>query len=373
MKKLLMTGAAFVALATTPAMAQGLTLDVAGHFKGYGVYNDNDEAANISLDSTNIRKETEIHFTGETTLDSGLTVGVHVETNMDRDDETGATGSIIEESYMYLSGGWGRINFGEEDGAAYLLQVAAPSADSNVDGLRQYISTFNSTGTVGGANVRLDYDHVAPVSGYFNKFTYMTPVFNGFQAGFSYIPTMNDDGNGLTAVNGDEQTNQYEDGWELAARYEGAFEGVGVAMGAGYGNYDAENTARTVAVNDLTDDATTWNAGVDLDFAGFGLGVAYLDQETSLETNETDTTTWVVGADYQMGAYKLGLSYYDQEVDVSNVAGETETDRWTAGVNYAYGPGMSFRGSVSMIERDPTGAGNDIDSTQVTVGTQVNF
>ena len=274
---------------------------------------------------------------------------------------------------MYLSGGWGRINFGEEDGVAYLLQVAAPSADSNVDGLRQYISTFNSTGTndvTRSATARLDYDHVAVGSGYYNKFTYMTPVFNGFQAGFSYIPTMSDDGNGLLQTNGDEETGDYEDGWELAARYEGAFEGVGVALGAGYGNYDAETTNATDAVSD---DATTWNAGVDLDFAGFGLGVAYLDQETEATNVETDTTTWVVGADYQMGAYKLGLSYFDQEIDVQNVATDTETDRWTAGVNYAYGPGMSFRGSVSFIERDPAGAGADIESTQVTVGTQVNF
>jgi len=366
MKKVLLTGAAFVALATSPAMAEGLSLDLAGHFKGYGVYNNNDEAAGVSLDSTNIRKETEIHFTGETTLDSGLTVGVHVETEMDRDD----SGNTVEESYMYLSGGWGRVNFGEEDGVAYLLQVSAPSADSNVDGLRQYISTFNSTGTVGGVNVRLDYDHVAVGSGYYNKLSYMTPVFNGFQAGVSYIPTMTDDGNGRTPVNGDEQVGDYEDGWELAARYEGAFEGVGVAVGAGYGSYDAETTNATDAVSD---DAKTWNAGVDLDFAGFGLGVAYLDQSTEAVNVETETSTWVVGADYQMGAYKLGVSYFDQEIDVQNVAADTETDRWTAGVNYAYGPGMSFRGSVSMIERDPAGAGNDIESTQVTLGTQVNF
>ena len=48
-----------------------------------------------------------------------------------------------EESYAYFSGAWGRVNFGKEDGAAYLLQVAAPSADSNVDGLRQYVAGTN--------------------------------------------------------------------------------------------------------------------------------------------------------------------------------------------------------------------------------------
>jgi outer membrane protein OmpU len=366
MKKVLLTGAALVAMATSPAMAEGLSLDLAGHFKGYGVYNNNDEVgAGVELDNTNIRKETEVHFTGETTLDSGLTVGVHVEMDTDR----GNGNFAVDESYMYLSGGWGRVNFGEEDGAAYLLQVSAPSADSNIDGLRQYINTFSTTGA-GGAGTRLDYDHVAVGSSKWNKLTYMTPVFNGFQAGVSYIPTMTNDGNGLTAVATNSDATDYDDGYELAARYEGAYEGVGVAFGAGWGQYNSENTTNTVAVGELTDDATTWNAGLDLDFSGFGLGVAYLDQTTAADTVETETTTMVVGADYQMGAYKLGLSYLEQEVETG--ATSLEAERWTAGVSYAYGPGMSFRGSVSMVEDDLT-ATQSVDSTQFTLGTQVNF
>ena len=47
----------------------------------------------------------------------------------------------IEESYAYFSGAWGRVNFGSEDGAAFLLQVAAPSADANIDGLRQQVQS----------------------------------------------------------------------------------------------------------------------------------------------------------------------------------------------------------------------------------------
>ena len=367
MKKVLLTGAALVAMATSPAMAAGLDLDLAGHFKGYGVYNDNDEAGAASLDELNIRKETELHFTGETTLDSGLTVGVHVEFNVDRSSDTDNlyTGSngLTEEAYMYLSGGWGRINLGEEDGAAYLLQVAAPSADANVDGLRQYITTYDATGT-GGTQSVVDYDHVAPVSGYFNKLTYMTPVFNGFQMGASYIPTMSDDGNGVAAVAADNSAADYEDGYEVAARYEGAFEGVGLAFGAGWGLYNAET--ETIAAGTPSDDATTWNVGLDLDFAGFGLGAAYLEQETETAGVDTDVDTIVVGADYQMGAYKLGASWLNQDTETTGT--DTELDRYTVGTGYSYGPGMSFRGSVSYIDND-----NSIDSTQVLLGTQVNF
>jgi outer membrane protein OmpU len=365
MKKVLLSGAALLAMTAGVAQAEGLTLDLGGHFKGYGVYNNNDEAAGVELDTFNIRKETELHFTGETTLDNGLTVGVHTEFNVDRDDN----GSLVEEVYMYLSGGWGRVNFGEEDGAAYLLQVSAPNADANVDGLRQYISSYDSAGN-GTGTLRLDYDHVAPasVSGgtagkYNNKLTYMTPVMNGFQAGVSYIPQLDNDGNGTTATGAGNTVNEYEDGYELAARYEGEFEGVGVAFGAGYGLYTAENET---AGSTVSDDATTWNAGLDLDFSGFGLGVAYLDQTTENATVETEVTTMVVGADYQMGAYKLGASWLNQETETAGT--DTEIDRYTVGAGYSYGPGMSFRGSVSMIDND-----NNIDSTQVLLGTQVNF
>lgn len=361
MKKVLLTGAALVAVATSPAMAEGLKLDLAGHAKVYGVYNNNDEAAATSLDELNIRKETEVHFTGETTLDSGLTVGAHVEVDADR----GTGNFAVDESYIYMSGGWGRVNVGEEDGVAYLLQVAAPSADSNVDGLRQYISTYDSAGT-GAATLRLDYDHSAPGSSKYNKVSYMTPVFNGFQAGASYIPTMSNDANGVAGVSVDNSAADYKDGIELAVRYEGAYEGVGVAFGAGYGKYDVESS--TGGAGNPTDDAKTWNAGLDLDFAGFGLGVAYLDQNTEINAVDTDLNTLVVGADYQMGAYKLGLSYYDTETEAAGTK-TNEIDRWTAGASYSYGPGMSFRGSVSMIDNQST----NIDSTQVLLGTQINF
>ena len=99
MKKVLLAGTALVgaALFAAPASAE-LKLDLGGHFKGYGVYVDEDAEAADQRDFE-FRKDTEIHFTGETTLDNGLTVGVHVEQQVENDN-------LNNESYAYFSGGW---------------------------------------------------------------------------------------------------------------------------------------------------------------------------------------------------------------------------------------------------------------------------
>ena len=117
MKKLLMCSAA-VALglaAAHPAKADGIKLDLAGHFKGYVTWVNQDTVDTTTERHFDILRETEIHFTGETTLDNGLTVGVHHEADID--SQYNAAGGnangdrfATEESYAYFSGAWGRVN-----------------------------------------------------------------------------------------------------------------------------------------------------------------------------------------------------------------------------------------------------------------------
>ena len=377
MKKLLLSSAALLAFAVAnPAQAEEF-LKVGGNFKGYAAYTDQDETTGQSLRQLDLRKETEAHFSGETTLDNGLTVGAHVELNVDRGTEglggsADAADRLVEESYGYFSGGWGRVNFGEEDGAAYLLQVAAPSADNNVDGIRQFIQTFDLDATGAGLTTNiLDYQQILTSTS--AKVTYLTPSFNGFQVGASYTPSISDaDLNNLAASPRDDNAGEYDNGLEIAARYEGEFNGVGVAAGAGYGKASLE------AASAGRDDQKQYNVGLDLDFAGFGLGAAYLVDDNGV-SNNGDTKTWVVGADYQTGPYTLGLSYFDRTDEAASGnqtggAGEVDTTRWTAGVGYEYGPGMTFRGAVQLIDVETAAAGDDeVNGTQVTLGTNINF
>lgn len=457
MKKLLI-GTAVVALGfglAAPASAQ-VKLDLAGHFKGYTTWVDQDTASDVvataALESEDERsfdilRETEVHFTGETTLDNGLTVGFHAEADM---DGNGAGEEFdIDEAYAYFSGAWGRVNFGQEDGAAYLLQVAAPSADSNLDGIRQYVQPVNygimtnvgtdvipgnvdqvtlddlitagfaslganavivdadgtdtatandillgaNSGSLPAINTVFDYDQA--ISGTADKFTYLTPVFNGFQAGFSYTPEIAAS-TGLGGNRDDDTEAAYGDAWDVSARYEGQFGELGLAVGAGYSHASLESDDRTPAAlgaNEVLfyqdvdasgtftagdgivatlDDREAWNVGLDLNWGPFGIGGVYTEDDNGVSGDALESETWVLGVDYTTGPFKLGASYYERDHD-GVVA--LETDRWTGGVTYTYGPGMTFRGSISYIELDEGNGfvSDSSEATSVLLGTQIDF
>ncbi len=404
MKKLLLSTAAIgLVFAATPAYAD-IDLNVGGYFKGYTVFSDHDEgpgaADTDSNDDFDFIRDTEIHLGGETVLDNGLTVGAHFEFEVDGGDSA----STVDESYVYFSGGWGRVNFGDEDGAAYLLQVAAPSADSNIDGIRQFVQPFNYavlladglTSPVGpggatlatGTNVAAvigGFDYDQDITGKSTKLTYLTPVLNGFQAGLTYTPDSDGFADDLEGVGFDDVSDAFGQSYEFAARWEAMFNNIGFILGGGYTYQELEMPA-TRAAGTETDDRMVFNLGADMDFGPFGIGVAYMEDDfgevarTALAADGevSEEETLVIGIDYTTGPFKLGASYFDQE----NTGGfdMLDTTRYTGGVTYSYAPGVSFRGSVSFIEHDGPetsniggGTDDDVEATAFVIGTQIDF
>lgn len=358
MKKVLLAGTALVATAliASPAQAE-LKLDLGGHFSGYAAFVDQDNVGGVpGEDDYAIRRNTEIHVTGEVTLDNGLTVGFHTEGEVENLNAN-------NESYAYFSGGWGRVNFGNEDGVAYLLQVAAPSADSNIDGLRSTVQGFQYT------NGALDYDHAqfgnAPTDGTVNptdRISYLTPKFNGFQAGLSYAPRAEL----ATGILNLASLNSFEDLWEVAVRWDGEFEGVGISLGAGYSTSD--NQAAGGA------EPEGWNIGANLAWNQFSFGAAWVDEEDAYGVANTEQTTWVVGAAWDNEAYHVGVSYLDKEDDGPAAGASVDADKLTIGGGYTFGPGMTFRGAVAFGEASLAGAvGDEEDFTQITIGTDIQF
>jgi hypothetical protein len=444
--KRLLVGTAAVALGLTfaaPAHAT-LQLGVAGHFKGYVSWDSQDtqknDPATAADEATPVRhfdilRDTEIHFTGETTLDNGLTVGVHVEAMADAGD-----GFFVDESYGYFSGNWGRFNLGDEDGAAYLLQIAAPSADSNVDGIRQYVNPVNynaAPGAVGilsnvinaGGNVALNalvldvdgsgtktagdvlagsafstglfadlfkMDYAQDTTRHADKLTYLTPVFSGFQAGASYTPSAASNSSSFAGVNsrsfGNSLKNGGDDGigsaWEVAGRWEGKVNNdFGLNLGGGWTHINNSSSGSLLFIDTNGNgvhnagEATfgdrqardEWNLGADLNVSAFGVGLVYTHDDMGFKGNFA-RKVWDGGVDYTTGPFKLGASYMNlrQELGGDAFGGRAKTQRYSGGAVYSFAPGMSFRGSVGVVKTRVTDA-DSVDATYGLLGTQINF
>lgn len=481
MKNRLLAASAVLALsvAALPVRAE-LDLNLGGHFAGYGVWSDNDISDRRSYD---LRRDAEIHVSGEAALDNGLSVGFHTQQVLGDAGQIGTAGLLTDEAYVYVSSGWGRVTLGSEDGAAYLLQVAAPSADSNIDGLKLHVQAlepvtnqaqfYRSVGTgngtytnqalsighlsrqfpggvvsqsTSGGNLVFGYGHFTSVINNFTassgrylttveRVTYMTPKLGGFQAGLSYAPEQRQKSVGVSLLPPDEDgtharyydrsagasnaagITSYENIAEAALRWDGNFSGLGVSVGGAYGFSDiqapADVTAQAAGNNGdigITDGVQSWNGGVNLSWNGWSLGGSYLELRTEVTANVEDSgtaialmsgdvvrTTSIVGLAWDGGPYHLGATYYHMATetptfnnlttaqannDVFFTGVSNTMDRVTFGGGYAFGPGMSFRGSVSFGEFKADGftglntapvEAADNRFTQVAVGTQINF
>lgn len=355
MKKILLCSAALVgvAFAAAPALAQ-VDVTVGGHTKNYVGWLDQDDSV-ADVNSFDILRESELHFNAEGTADNGLTYGFHIESEVDGEDDF-----AVEESYLYLASSLGRVNLGSEDGANYLLQVAAPSADSNIDGLRQYIQPIKFSAD-GGIDGPVDYDN--DLTGQSEKITYLSPNWNGLQLGASYTPEVTDDIEALDGLAGFSLSEVgLSEAYDAAIRYEGTFNNIGFALGAGYTHVENDS-----AVVGFDEDVSEWNIGADFDIGAFGVGAVYTEMNDAGGVEDADIETMVFGADYTTGPFQFGASYLNRDIDAT----DADLDRYTGGVIYTVTQGLTLRGSVSHLQED-VGAG-DFDATSVMGGIQFNF
>lgn len=345
-KTLLLASAAVLFAGSASAMEKGLELGIEGYASAYGVYA-NQEDAGDNRSEFGIKKEMELAFTGETMLDNGLTVGVTVETDVEDDDVSGEN-----EAYLYVEGGFGKVIAGAEYNAAYLMQVAAPAVDAEFDGMDP---TYNVVSV--GSNEVEDQSYAMFGEGDdqyagADKATYISPIWEGLQVGVSYTTD--------TATEGDrgEMTNvKADDAYSVAARY--AAEdvlGADWAFGAGWN--------KTTFANEESIDE--WNVGVNAAVDAWDLGASYYEEEN--DESGSDTTAIAVGVNYETGAFNYGASYLYKEV-----GDDDELDRYMAGVNYAYGPGMTLNGSVSYNDYSADVAAQENSATVVAIGTVINF
>ena len=323
MKKILMGATALSLLGFAgSASAQEWSMRVGGFFTSGIGYVDADGMPNAAGDhdaQVEIVANSEITFNARLTADNGLTFGIKGEL------ENNGAGGNMDEYVAFVSGSFGRIEIGAEDGAADRLHGApagatAFTAIADGTGLLCDYATAQS-----GCAIDTDADETNDAI----KITYFTPTFAGFQAGVSYTPGS---GEGGTSTNGSDDD---DDAIEVGAAYNNDFGGfsLGIGAGAAFGLTDIDGTIDQ-----------TYGGSLNVGFGGFTVGAAYQNSEF---VDAEDDSAWGAGVNYSTGPWLFGVQY-GQGLD-----GVSE-DQWglSGGADYALAPGVTTGATVEYLDDD---------------------
>ncbi|WP_404382363.1 porin [Caenispirillum salinarum] len=387
MKKVLLGTSALIAAAaiSAPAMAQEqIQLGIGGKMEQYFGVTSFDDTAGTDLNTTGIDTDTEVYFTGATTLDNGLTVGAVIQ--LEAEVVQGA--AVADEQYAYIEGAFGRITAGEVNGVGGRLAHVAPAfglAKGDVEdwtGQAPGMGRFNSNETTWSADDA--------------SISYVTPSLAGFSAGVTYTPTP-----GSALLNNNVQTSattrETHDGLQAAIAYNGEFSGVGIGADVAY----EQQTADDVVGGQDFEDLKRWRAGLVLSYAGFQFGGSYLETDNltgantgtiggvALTSYDEDAYAWDIGAGYTVGPYGVSLTYSATNAELAGSAvgatASADSDYQQLNLNGTYdlGPGITLAGSVFWAESETeatttvggvtTTASTDTDGTGAVVGLQLSF
>lgn len=368
---------AVFAAGSAQAADQGVKLGLGGYYKaGFGIIADDDDGATQpqAQDRRNhsLKQDVEVWFTGETTLDNGLTVGARVEL------EGQTQSDQIDETWMYMKGSFGELRVGDEDDARRLKAVVGPMASKvfsaadpddtmlhfSNNPLTQLTSYANNTAGVNNTVMKVENDST--------KLIYMTPSFNGFSLAVSYAPDASSDmqnNGGLTQLDNDGGNSE---AFSVAGAYDGKWDSTKVMASLGYTGSNNETAS--------ADDVNAWHAGLGFGWGAFMVGGSYGVLNDGLGS-DLDVTNFELGGTYTTGPYTVGLGWSHGEYDVSATQ-EPELDVFMLSGSYAMGPGITLDAAISYDDYDNDGAGaagsgltatSDYDSTSIMVGSSIKF
>jgi len=256
MRKLLLGTTALAAAATLSANAALADVSISGatewHYINFG-------SQDATLDGDKFSQDSEIAFKFSNKTDSGLTIGYTVEMESD----AGAGG--IDESSFTISGGFGSIMLGQNDGVATAYAIEAEDATAE-----------ESAGSMASATIRTDTDISLDETDN-NKIAYTLPAMGGLKAGISF----EDSGAGSAAANKADIT-------AVGASFTTEAAGSTVTIGA---------ATVTKEQSGSTPDEDAQNIGVKI---ASGAATFYLAQSINEESDE-DITAQGFGASYNLG------------------------------------------------------------------------
>ncbi|CAL7959307.1 putative Porin_4 domain-containing protein [Alphaproteobacteria bacterium] len=285
-----------------------------------------------------------IKFDIRKTDSSGIKYGGFVELNANTSAET-ASGSKkpANKAYLYVEGGFGRIEGGSYDGASKSMQISGADvgkATGGIDGNYGIWIPYKAVSTsfkdpVGDKPQPFVLDdglfflsdvylpHAAD-AGKANKLTYYTPKINGFTFGLSYVPNSEVKGSTFVVGKRSEKEKGYQNVVEVGLKYENeATNGVKFA-GSLTGEFGQAKDILVITesgklgVDVKRNNLAAWAIGGEAEYKGLAVAASYGNWGKSgtpvnktigdkeIKMSDSSTYYWTLGGSYTYN--KLGAS-----------------------------------------------------------------
>lgn len=317
--------------------------------------------------------EAEVFFVGETTLDNGIKIGVNIQL------EAYTSADQVDEHYVYVQGGFGRLVVGAENSAAYLMHYSAPSPTGGQFGADSpNFFPFRAPSNTAVSSVRT----FSQLTSDANKITYYTPRFApGFQFGVSYTPDDDSSGGaqGVTAggcrggcafdagngISDNDQANHHHF-VEAGMNFVRSINGVDLAFDVNFGTGFLEKQTRAASRDALLKQRYTAGAGFNVGYAGWTFGAGWLWDNAGLQ-GENNRHDFTAGVTYGAGPWLVGVNAgYAFHQDGEALQGAVLVDRTNdsliyaeVGGQYTLGPGIRVFSTLNFAKWEGNGTATE--------------
>ncbi|MCS6778522.1 MAG: porin [Geminicoccaceae bacterium] len=308
-----------------PAVGPGGKLDitVGGFAKFYWVVGDVANRFGGRQSSSDFRNDTEVHvkIQGKDAA-TGIVYGAVVEFEADTNRTLNT-----DETYVFLRGAFGDVQFGDDDGIAKDFAIGAHKVA---------VATGGLDGEAGIDNA--DTIYLRAPNNDATKIKYKSPTLAGFQLGASYTPSPASEGDNLAVTNADG----LEDVIEGALQWSGTFGEIGLQASV-VGAYAREDSGN--------DTYKGFYVGGKLSAFGFAIAGGWGTEDSPL-TGDRDFAN--IGASASVGPVGISVNYgnaYDTD--------GAEPRALILGADVGVFPGLALGLEVSFFDQKRPGDRDD--------------